>query len=89
MGGNVKTSTIDAITRGQQFAYSKLKMETPLEVTLNLSGHLLLLLSCLVTVMRCCSTCLAAVTSQTNKQEKRYGAVVDGDLVLMEDVLMS
>ena len=87
MGGCSKTSTLDVTIRGQQYAYSKLKKVTALAGIQLLSGHLIL--SMLVTVMRCCSTCLAAVTSQPNKQEKRYGAEVGGDLVFVEVVVMS
>ena len=90
MGGCSKTSTLDVTIRGQQYAYSKLKKVTALAGIQLLSGHLILILvSMLVTVMRCCSTCLAAVTSQPNKQEKRYTAIEVGDLVLVEVMEMS
>ena len=87
MGGCTKTSTLDVTIRGQQYAYSKLKKVTALAGIQLLSGHLMV--SLLVTVMRCCSTCLAAVTSQPNKQEKRYTALVFVDLVLLEVMEMS
>ena len=90
MGGNTKASTLDVTTRAPLSVSSRSKMETASEDSLRLSGPLLLLfMSMLVTVMRCCSTCLAAVTSQPNKQEKRYGAEVGGDLVFVEVVVMS
>ena len=69
MVGCSKISIQDVMKRAPPLVYSKSKMETVLEDTLRLSGHLMI--SLLVTVMRCCSTCLAAVTSQTNKQDKR------------------
>ena len=50
--------------------------------TQRLSGNLLMV-SFLVIVMRCCSTCLANVTSPTNEQEKRYGAAHHMDLVMV------
>ena len=87
MVGMPMTSTHDVTKRDPPSLYSKSKMETASEDTLRLSGHLIV--SLLVTVMRCCSTCLAAVTSQPNKQEKRYTAVVSGDLILVEVVGVS
>ena len=88
MGGNTKTSTLDVTKRVPLSVSSRSKMETASEDSLRLSGHLMV--SLLVTVMRCCSTCLAAVTSQPNKQERRgYTAVVGGDLILLEVVVVS
>jgi hypothetical protein len=51
--------------------------------TPKLSGHLLMMVSMLVIVMRCCSTSLANVASPTNEQEKRYTAVSIMDLFLV------
>jgi hypothetical protein len=56
---------------------------TALEASPKLSGHLILLVSMLVIVMRCCSTSLANFTSPTNDMEKRYTAVRIGDLYLV------
>jgi hypothetical protein len=83
-GGMPKTSTIGVITRGKLSHCSRSKEVTASEATPRLSGHLLLLfLSMLGIVMRCCSTSLANVTFPTNEQEKRYTAerILDLDLV--------
>jgi hypothetical protein len=48
-----------------------------------LSGHLLGYISLLVIVMRCCSTCLNKVTSQTNEQARRYHVAALRGLVLV------
>ena len=48
-----------------------------------LSGNLMEV-SLLVIVMRCCSTCLANVTSPTKEQEERYAATHKMDLVMVE-----
>ena len=82
MAGIMMIFTHDVTTRDPPSVFSRSKMETASEDTLRLSGHLMI--SMLVTVMRCCSTCLAAVTSQPNKQESRYNAEVILDLVLEE-----
>ena len=87
MGGITMTSTLAVTTRVPLSVSSRSKMETASEDSLRLSGHLIVRL--LVTVMRCCSTCLAAVTSQPNKQERRYGAVVGRDFILVEVVIVS
>ena len=87
MVGLRKTSILDVTKRGQRYLCSRSKMVTALAAIRLLSGHLIL--SMLVTVMRCCSTCLAAVTSQTNKQDRRYTAIVIMDLVLLEVVGVS
>ena len=47
-----------------------------------LSGHLRV--AYLVIVMRCCSTCLNKVTSQTNEQATRYSVAAVMGLVLVE-----
>ena len=84
MAGYTTISISDVTTKDPLSLYSRSKMVTASADTPRLSGHLLfLLVSLLVTVMRCCSTCLAAVTSQPNKQEKRYYAEVILDLVLV------
>jgi hypothetical protein len=57
-----------------------------LVATTRLSGYLFLfnMLSMLVIVMRCCSTCLANVTSPTNDMDKKYTAAhIGGDLVMV------
>jgi hypothetical protein len=82
-GGMPKTSTLGVITRGQLSPCSRSKEEIASEATPRLSGHLLMIVSMLVIVMRCCSTSLANVTSPTNEQEERYGAVRQGDLTLV------
>ena len=87
MVGMPKTSTHDVTTRDPPSVFSRSKMETASEDTLRLSGHLMI--SLFTTVMLCCSTCLTVVTSQTNKQESRYNAVVIMDLVLEEVIKVS
>jgi hypothetical protein len=52
-GGSSKTSTLGVITRGQLSPCSRSKEVTASEATAKLSGHLLLLVSLLVIVMRC------------------------------------
>ncbi len=73
MDGSYKTSTIDVTTRGLPSPCLRSKTETSSVAIPKLSGNLLLL-TMLVIVMRCCSTCLANVTSPTNEQEMRYSA---------------
>ena len=70
-GGSLMTSTLDVTTRGLQSPCLRSRMEMSLVATPRLSGNLLLPGSMLVIVMRCCSTCLANVTSPTNEKEKR------------------
>jgi hypothetical protein len=84
-GGMPKTSTLGVITRGPLYPCSRSKTETASEATPKLSGHLLIILSGLMIVMRCCSTSLANVTSPTIEQEKRYVAdnMKDLDLVMI------
>ena len=48
-----------------------------------LSGNLMMVVSIMVIVMRCCSTCLANVTSPTKEQEKRYAARHHMDLLMV------
>ena len=91
MGGKVKTFTQDVIIKDQPLAYLKSKMETALVDLLQLSGHLLMMMvSMNVTMMRCCSIYLAAVTSQLTKQEERYTAsiILDHFLEIMSDVYL-
>jgi hypothetical protein len=86
MGGSIKTFTQDVTRRVPPSRYSRSKMGTASVASPTLSGHLPL--SMLVIVMRCCSTCLAPVTSLPNeKQETRYGATVDSDLVLQAEMV--
>ena len=87
MGGSIKTSTKDVTRRVPPSRYSRSKMGTASVASPTLSGHLTLRM--LVIVMRCCSTCLTPVTSLPNeKQEGRYIAGVNWDLVLQEMVTM-
>jgi hypothetical protein len=81
MGGMPKTFTHGAITRGQPSLCLRSKTVTASAASPKLSGNLLI--SLLVIVMRCCSTCLANVTSPTKEKEKRYGATQVGDLVMV------
>jgi hypothetical protein len=81
-----KISTKDVTRRVPPSRYSRSKMGTASVASPTLSGHLTI--SLLVIVMRCCSTCLAPVTSLPNeKQERRYGATVDSDLVLQAEMV--
>ena len=57
-----------------------------LEAIPRLSGNLMML-SLLVIVMRCCSTCLAKGTSQTKEQAQRYSVAAIGGLVFKEVTL--
>ena len=61
-----------------------------MEDILLLHGHLILMVTLLMTVMRCCSIYLAAVTSQLTKQEERYTAsiILDHFLVIMSYVYL-
>ena len=86
MGGSIKTSTKDVTRRVPPSRCSRSKTGTASVASPTLSGHLTI--SMLVIVMRCCSTCLAPVTSLPNeKQERRYGAEKTGDLVLQEEMV--
>jgi hypothetical protein len=67
--GSMMTSTIDVTTRGLPSPCLMSRTEMSLVGIPRLSGNLLVVM--LVIVMRCCSTCLANVTSPTNEQEKR------------------
>ena len=89
MAGRPPTSTLGVTTRGPLSLYSRSKTETASEATPRLSGHLLLIASGLVTVMRCCLTSLAAVTSQTKKQDTGYTAIERGDLVFLVMIIVS
>ena len=92
MGGCIKTSTHDVTASAQRSPCSKSKTRgTASAATPTLSGHLLLvyLVSMLVIVVRCCSTCLAKGTSQTKEQARRYSVTACMGLVLMEVVQMS
>jgi hypothetical protein len=85
MDGWTKTSIPDVITRDLLSLCLRSIMAMSLVATPRLSGNLLIILvSMLMIVMRCCSTCLANVTSPTNEQEKRYGATHHVDLIMLE-----
>ena len=87
MGGSIKTFTQDVTRRVPPSRCSRSKTGTASVASPTLSGQLTL--SMLVIVMRCCSTCLAPVTSLPNEiQDRRYGAGVARDLVLQEMVTM-
>ena len=75
MGGRPKTSTLDVTVRAPLSPCSKSKRQVNASAaTPTLSGHLLIpMVSMLVIVVRCCSTCLAKGTSQNKKQATRYG----------------
>ena len=89
MGGHRKIFILDVTTRVPLSLYSRSRMETALEDSLRLSGNLLLVVSLLLTVMQCCLTCLAAVTSQPNKQEGRYNAIEGMDLDLQQVIMVN
>jgi hypothetical protein len=80
MDGGVKTSIPDVITRGLLSLCLRSRTAMLLEAIPLVSGNLMMLVSMLVIVMRCCSTCLANVTSPTKEQEKRYTATHQWDL---------
>ncbi len=85
MGGSTKTSTQDVTARTPQSHCSKSRTQVNASAALpTLSGHLLFLVSMLVIVVRCCSTCLAKGTSQTKEQAQRYTMAAVWGLVLME-----
>jgi hypothetical protein len=87
MGGTGKTSTRDVTIRVPPSLCSRSKMGTASVASPTLSGHLTIKM--LVIVMRCCSTCLAFVTSPPyEKQERRYSAGVDWDLVFLEVITL-
>ena len=70
MGGCSKTSTHGVTARDPLSPCLKSrKQENASAATPTLSGHLMV--SLLVIVVRCCSTCLAKGTSQTKEQAKR------------------
>ena len=84
MDGGPKYSMIDVITRGLLSPCLKSRMEMSSVATPRLSGNLLtVLVSMLVIVMRCCSTCLANVTSPTNEQDVRFSARQYLDLIMV------
>jgi hypothetical protein len=87
MGGRRKTSTQDATASAPRSPCSKWKTGTSSVAIPTLSGHLRV--SLLVIVMRCCSTCLNKVTSQTNEQARRYTVAAILGLVLEEEGAMN
>ncbi len=83
MGGCSKTSTQDVTARAPRSPCSKSRTQVNASAaTPTLSGHLMV--SLLVIVVRCCSTCLAKGTSQTKEQAKRYTVAEGWGLVLEE-----
>ena len=90
MGGWLKTSTHDVTASTPRSLCSKSKTQgNASAATPTLSGHLMMMVSMLVIVVRCCSTCLAKGTSQTKEQAKRYTVTAILGLVLMEVVSAS
>ena len=86
MGGRSKTSTHVVTTKAPPSYCSKSKtQENASAATPKLSGHLIV--SLLVIVVRCCSTCLAKGTSQTKEQARRYSVMATGGFVL--EVILS
>jgi hypothetical protein len=71
MGGSIKTSTKDVTRRVPPSRYSRSKMGTASVASPTLSGSHIFPVSKLVIVMRCCSTCLAPVTSLPNEKQER------------------
>jgi hypothetical protein len=88
MGGCAKTSTRDVTASALPSPCSKSKaQESASAATPTLSGHLMI--SLLVIVVRCCSTCLGKGTSQTKEQATIYTVAGVMALVFMEVVTMS
>jgi hypothetical protein len=88
MGGSTKTSTHDVTASAPRSPCSKSKTRgTASAATPTLSGHLMV--SMLVIVVRCCSTCLAKGTSQTKEQAGRYSVAEGLGLVFGEMVTLS
>ena len=86
MGGRPKTSINDVTVSTPLSPCSKSKTRrNASEATPTLSVHLTLV-SMLVIVVRCCSTCLAKGTSQTKEQARRYSVAAISGLVLVEIV---
>ena len=79
------TSTHDVTARAPQSLYSKLKKQVNASAATPTLNRLLV--SMLVIVVRCCSTCLAKGTSQTKEQATRYCVAAIMGLVLMEVAL--
>jgi hypothetical protein len=90
MDGCRKTSTHDVKASAPQSPCSKSKTRgNASAATPTLSGHSLIMLSMLVIVVRCCSTCLAKGTSQTKEQARRYAVAAGRGLVLVDKVEVS
>ncbi len=90
MGGWLQTSTHDVTTRNPRSPCLKSKTQgTASAATPTLSGYLIGLVSLLVIVVRCCSTCLAKGTSQTKEQAMRYTVTAIGGLGLKEMATLS
>ncbi len=87
MDGSAKTSTHDVMESAPQSPCSKSKTRgTASAATPSLSGHLLNMVTMLVIVVRCCSTCLGKCTSQTKEQARRYCVAVMWGLILVVEV---
>ncbi len=77
------TSTHDVTASAPRSPYSKSNAQVNASAaTPTLSGNLIV--SMLVIVVRCCSTCLAKGTSQTKEQARRYTVTARWGLVLLE-----
>ena len=88
MGGSIKASTHDVTASTPRSLSSKSKTQGNASVaTPALSGHLMV--SLLVIVVRCCSTCLAKGTSQNKEHARRYTVAARWGLVLVEVTMMS
>ncbi len=85
MGGWLKTSTQDVTASARRSLCSKSKTQMNASAaTPTLSGHHLMVMSMLVIIVRCCSTCLAKSTSQTKGQAKSKDVKANMGLVFME-----
>ena len=81
MGGSIKTFTHDVTVNAPRSLCSKSKTQENASAAIpTLSGHLMI--SMLVIVVRCCSTCLAKGTSQTKEQARRFTVAAIGGLGL-------
>ena len=90
MGGITKTSTHDVTASAPRSPCSKSNTQVNASAaTPTLSGHLIFMVSLLVIVVRCCSTCLAKGTSQTKEQARRYAVQATGGLILEEVIALS
>ncbi len=89
MDGCGWTSTNDVTASAPQSPCSKSKTRMNASAaTPTLSGYLVMV-TMLVIVVRCCSTCLAKGTSQTKEAVTRYGATPIAGLVLVQVMAVS